>query len=125
MTHYDEIKNGTVSSPGGVYPTEEERLMAVLIYVTSFFTTILGPLLIWLIKYENSKFVDVTGKNYFNFIISYTLWTILASILIIVLIGLFALPIILLLSFIFHIVAIVKAYNGEDYLPPLSIRFFK
>ena len=42
-----------------------------------------------------------------------------------ILIGFVLLPIIVILNFIFTIVAAVKAYNGEDYLPPLSIRFFK
>ncbi|WP_439332994.1 DUF4870 domain-containing protein, partial [Staphylococcus chromogenes] len=69
--------------------------MAVLIYVTSFFTSIIGPLLIWLIKRDTSRFVDISGKNYFNFIISYSIWSIIASLLMFVLIGFVILPIIL------------------------------
>lgn len=125
MNHNDAHFYHPENTPHINVPTDDERLMAVLIYVTSFFTSIIGPLLKWLIKRDTSRFVDISGKNYFNFIISYSIWSIAASLLMFVLIGFVILPIVLLLSFIFHIVAIIKAYNGEDYLPPLSIRFFK
>ena len=106
-------------------PNSEARLMATLIYVLSFFTTFLAPLIIWLIKREDSAFVDRAGKNYFNFLISYVIWLTVSTILMFILIGFILFPIIAILNFIFTIVAAVKAYNGEDYLPPLSIRFFK
>ncbi|PTF83279.1 DUF4870 domain-containing protein, partial [Staphylococcus chromogenes] len=112
MNHNDAHFYHPENTPHINVPTDDERLMAVLIYVTSFFTSIIGPLLIWLIKRDTSRFVDISGKNYFNFIISYSIWSIVASLLMFVLIGFVILPIILLLSFIFHIVAIIKAYNG-------------
>ncbi|MCS4486038.1 DUF4870 domain-containing protein [Staphylococcus americanisciuri] len=119
-----EASNTTTESVYPLKPSDDERLMAVLIYVTSFFTTIILPLIIWLVKRDDSRFIDVTGKNYINFILSYTIWSAIGLLLVLVLVGLIILPIISLLVFIFHIVAIVKAYHGEDYLPPLSIRFF-
>ncbi|MHD0396997.1 DUF4870 domain-containing protein [Staphylococcus simulans] len=106
------------------FPTEDARLFACLIYVLSLFTTIIGPLIIWLTKGNESYFVNQTAKNYFNFIISYTIWTIIGLLLCLVLIGMLILPILGILSLVFTIVAAVKAYNGEDYLIPLSIRFF-
>lgn len=106
-------------------PNSDARLMATLIYVLSFFTTFLAPLVIWLIKREDSVFVDRAGKNYFNFLISYVIWLTVSTILMFILIGFILFPIFAILNFIFTIVAAVKAYNGEDYLPPLSIRFFK
>lgn len=89
------------------------------------FHYILAPLVIWLIKREDSAFVDRAGKNYFNFLISYVIWLTVSTILMFILIGFILFPIFAILNFIFTIVAAVKAYNGEDYLPPLSIRFFK
>ncbi len=106
-------------------PNLDARLMATLIYVLSFFTSLIAPLIIWLIKREDSPFVDRAGKNYFNFLLSYVIWSIIGTITMLILIGFVLLPIIVILNFIFTIVAAVKAYNGEDYLPPLSIRFFK
>lgn len=69
--------------------------------------------------------MDKVSKNYFNFLLSYFIWSILALISIFILIGFILVPVIALLNFIFTIVAAVKSYNGEDYLPPLSIKFFK
>ncbi|UXR78029.1 MULTISPECIES: DUF4870 domain-containing protein [unclassified Staphylococcus] len=106
-------------------PSDDEKLMAFLIYATSFFTTIIGPLVIWLLKRDDSKFVDTTGKNYLNFILSYTIWGIAGTVLLLILVGFIILPILAILAFVFQIVALIKAYQGEDYLPPLSIRFFK
>ncbi|MDY5061326.1 DUF4870 domain-containing protein [Staphylococcus simulans] len=106
------------------FPTEDARLFACLIYVLSFFTTIIGPLIIWLTKGSESYFVDKTAKNYFNFVISYTIWTFIALILCLMIIGMIILPVLGILSIVFSVVAAVKAYNGEEYLIPLSIRFF-
>lgn len=107
------------------FPTEDARLFACLIYILSFFTAIIGPLIIWLIKGSESYFVNQTAKNYFNFFISYTIWTIISLFLFLVLIGMIILPILGILIIVFSVVAAVKVYNGEDYLIPLSIRFFK
>ncbi|MCD8908073.1 DUF4870 domain-containing protein [Staphylococcus arlettae] len=105
--------------------SKDDRLMAMLIYILSFFTGFIGPLIIWLIKREESAFVDRAGKNYFNFILSYFIWGIISGILVFIIIGIITSFVLGILSLIFTIVAIVKANNGEDYLPPLSIRFFK
>lgn len=121
-TQFDEQVSNTY---GNQEPDADARLMATLIYVLSFFTSLIAPLIIWLIKRDESLFVDRAGKNYLNFLLSYLIWITVASIAIFIIIGIIILPILLLLNFIFTIVAAVKAYNGEDYLPPLSIRFFK
>lgn len=110
---------------GNQEPDADARLMATLIYVLSFFTSLIAPLIIWLIKREESPFIDRAGKNYLNFLLSYLIWVTVATVAILIIIGIIILPILVLLNFIFTIVAAVKAYNGEDYLPPLSIRFFK
>lgn len=121
-THLDEQVSNTY---GNQEPDADARLMATLIYVLSFFTSLIAPLIIWLIKRDESPFVDRAGKNYLNFLLSYLIWVTVATIAIFIIIGIIILPILVLLNFIFTIVAAVKAYNGEDYLPPLSIRFFK
>src|SRR5690625_3011322 len=95
--------------------SEDERLLAMLIYVTSFFTVIIGPLLIWLLKRQESIFIDHHGKQYVNFLISYTIYFIIAKLLIILLIGIVFVPIVAIAAFITVIVAAIKAYKGETY----------
>lgn len=104
---------------------QEDRFMAMLIYLLSFATNIIGPLIIWIIKRETSSFVDRIGKDYFNFMISYMLWFLISGFLSIILIGIPIFMILAVLSFIFTIIGAIKAYEGETYLPPLSIPFFK
>ncbi|MEW5567863.1 DUF4870 domain-containing protein [Rossellomorea marisflavi] len=106
-------------------PTSDEKLMAMLIYLTSFFTTFIGPLIIWLMKREDSEFVDFHGKEYLNFLISYTIYSIVASLLMLILIGFVLLPVVGILAFVFTIIAAVKSYGGETYRIPTVIRFIK
>ncbi|MBF7016418.1 DUF4870 domain-containing protein [Staphylococcus sp. 27_4_6_LY] len=125
MSTNDEYQFDNKDTKQTINTTSEDRLMVMLIYILSFFTSFIGPLIIWLVKRDVSPFVDRGGKNYFNFLISYIIWTIVSSILMLIIIGFILLPVIAILNLIFTIIAIVKASNGEDYLPPLSIRFIK
>lgn len=106
-------------------PSKEDKTMGMLIYLLSLFTAIIGPLIIWLLKKEESEFIDFHGKEYFNFFISYSIYSIVASVLMLVLIGFILLPIIAVMFFVFTIIAIFKAYNGEYYRFPLIIHFLK
>lgn len=67
--------------------SNDENIMAMLIYLLSLFTSIIGPLIIWLLKKDESKLVDRAGKNYLNYTISYIIWSIV--LVVITLIGVF------------------------------------
>lgn len=108
-----------------VTTSSDERLLAMLIYVTSFFTTIIGPIIIWLIKREESAFIDYHGKEYLNFVISYFVYGIVAALSMIILIGFLLAPLVVIAAFVFTIIAAVKAYNGEMYRIPLIFRLIK
>ncbi|MFC4386913.1 DUF4870 domain-containing protein [Gracilibacillus marinus] len=103
----------------------DERLFAMLLYVLSLFFPVLAPLLIWLLKRDQSDFIDYHGKEYFNFLISFTIYGIISGILVIILIGFVLLGIISILLLVFTIIAAVKAYQGERYRIPMVIRFIK
>ncbi|MBM7716375.1 DUF4870 domain-containing protein [Siminovitchia sp. FSL H7-0308] len=105
--------------------SSNERTLATAIYVTSFFSALIGPLIIWLIKKEDSAFIDFHGKEYLNFFISYTVYSIVASLMMFILIGFILVPIIAILYIVFTIIAAVKAYNGEIYRIPLVFRILK
>ncbi|MDX8045870.1 DUF4870 domain-containing protein [Gracilibacillus sp. S3-1-1] len=103
----------------------DERMFGMLIYLLSFFTTVIGPLIIWLLKREESSFVDFHGKEYFNFFISYAIYGIITLLLMFVLIGFLLAPIVGIAGFVFTIIGAVKAFNGEEYRFPLIIRIIK
>ncbi|MGN1402012.1 MAG: DUF4870 domain-containing protein [Bacillus sp. (in: firmicutes)] len=105
--------------------SKDDRLWACLIYVVSLFFPIIGPLLIWLFKKDQSEFVNYHAKEYLNFFISYAIYGIVAGLSTIILIGIVLVPIVSAVAVIFTILAAVKAYGGEEYRIPLIIRFIQ
>lgn len=103
----------------------EERLFAAGIYVLSLFFPVLAPLIIWLLKRDQSAFIDYHGKEYFNFFISYTVYFIISGLLMIVLIGFVTTPVLGVMLLVFTIIAAVKAYEGNEYRFPLIFRVIK
>jgi uncharacterized Tic20 family protein len=86
---------------------------------------LLGPFIIWVLKKNEYPFVDQQGKEALNFQISMTIYAILASILVFLVIGIFLLIILAIVDVILVIIASMKASNGESYRYPLTIRFIK
>ena len=84
---------------------------------------ILGPLVMWLLKREESSLVDDQGKESLNFQITLTIYLCITIVLCFVAIGLFILPVLLIASLILVIIATIKASEGERYRYPLTIRF--
>ena len=89
------------------------------------FGNIIGPLVFWLIKKDESEFVDEQGKESLNFQISVSIYAIFAAILVILLVGIFLLVAIGIFSLVMVIIAGIKASQGEKYRYPLSIRFIQ
>ncbi len=89
------------------------------------FGNLLGPLIVWLVKRDESSLVDREGKESLNFQISMSIYAIVSSLLILLLIGIPMLVIVRLVDIILTIVASVKTANGESYTYPLTIRFLR
>ncbi|MBN1253686.1 MAG: DUF4870 domain-containing protein [Deltaproteobacteria bacterium] len=96
------------------------------VYVVPTIGHLLAPLIIWLIKKDESPLVDDQGKESLNFQITITIYAVIAALLI-PLFGLGAVFLIALGIFdlIIIIIAAVKANDGEKYRYPLCIRFIK
>jgi uncharacterized protein len=82
----------------------------------------LGPLLIMLIKGNESPWIRRQSVESLNFQISILIYGIVSAILIIVLIGILMLVAVGIFWLVFTIIGSVKAGNGEDYRYPLTIR---
>lgn len=84
--------------------------------------SILGPLILWLIKRNDSPFLDDHGREALNFQISMALYYPLLAL------SCVGIPLIILLPFVQIIAPIVMAVraNGGEYVRyPITIRFFK
>ena len=89
------------------------------------FGNIIAPLVIWLIKKDESPFVDDQGKESLNFQISITLYALVALLLTVIVIGFFLLLAVGIFALVMVIIAAVKTNDGEKYRYPLCIRFIK
>jgi len=108
----------------------EERTWGMLCHITALagyfipFGNILGPLIVWLVKKEESAFVDDQGKESLNFQLSATIYIIVAGILSLFLIGIPILIGLLIFHLVVIIIATVRSSEGTHYRYPLTIRFF-
>lgn len=102
--------------------TNDERTFAVLIHVVSIVSSFLGPLILWLVKRDESAFVDHHGKEALNFQITmFIAWSV-SILLVIVLIGLLLLPVLFIVQIVLPIIAAFGASRDEYYRYPFTIR---
>jgi len=112
-------------------PKQEERSLGLACHLLALaglvvpFGNVLGPLIMWLVKKDESAFVDDQGKEALNFNITISIAGFVAFLLIFVVIGGILLPIIGIFWLVMTIIAAVKANGGERYRYPLTIRLIK
>ncbi len=85
--------------------------------------SIVGPLVVWLIKKDESDFVDRHGKSAVNFQISMLIWILLCIPLCFVIVGFVLIPVLAILGLVYTIVNMIRASNGDEPGYPISIRF--
>ncbi len=86
---------------------------------------VLAPLLVWLMKRDESPEIDAHGKEALNFQISMLIYNAVAAVFCLVLIGFVILPFLWVLNAVFVIIAAVQASDGKLYRYPMTIRFIQ
>jgi len=112
---------GTESAPETA-PSGDEKTLGLLAHLITFISAFIGPLIIFLLKKDESPFVTSHAKESLNFQITMAL---VSLVLIISIIGIFLLWIVGIIVLIFVIIATVRASEGKLYRYPLAIRFIK
>lgn len=111
--------------------SQDEKTFGMLAHLAALagfiipFGNIIGPLVIWLIKKDQSAWVDKQGKESLNFQISITIYAIISGILTIIIIGALLLIAVGIFSLVMIIIASIKVNDGVDFQYPLCIRFLK
>lgn len=106
----------------------DERLFAMLCHLTAFagyvvpFGNFVVPLIIWMLKKDESLLVDDQGRESLNFQISLIIYAIGCVVLAFVVIGIFLAVALAVFSVVVIIMASIKAYSGEAYRYPLNLR---
>lgn len=101
------------------------HLAALAQFVIPTFGNVIGPLVIWLIKKDQSPWVDRQGKEALNFQISIALYALISAILIPIIIGIFLLIAVGIFWLIMVILATIRVSEGEVFKYPLCIRFIR
>jgi hypothetical protein len=86
---------------------------------------LLGPLILWLIKRDDAPELNAHGKEAVNFQISMLIYSAVAAVFCLVLVGFVFLAVLWILNAIFVIIAAIKASDGEFYRYPMTIRFLQ
>ena len=103
-------------------PTSDEKTMALLSHVLCLAVGFLAPLIIYLMKKDESKYVAAHAKESLNFQIT---MFIVYFVLAISIIGLFLIWIFVIIACIFVIIATIKASENKLYKYPVNFRIIK
>lgn len=110
-------------APGDV--TSDDRTMALLAHLLAIVVGFIGPLIIWLVRKDQSAFVEHHGKESLNFQITMFIALISSFILVFLLLGLLLLPILMIVQLVMPIVAATAANRGEIYRYPFTLRVIR
>lgn len=114
--------------PSPAAPTQDERTWGMIAHLSAFcgfivpLGSIFGPLVVWLMKRDESAFVMDQAKEALNFNITVAILGIVCAILWLVLIGIFLLSALIVFWLIVTIVAAIKANEGVRFRYPFAFR---
>ena len=127
----DEERNWEAEAglrPPGSTTSPDEANWAVAATLLTFsgfivpLANIVGPLVVWLVKRDDSPFVEAHAREALNFQLSITLYLIIAGMMIYLLIGFLLVPLIVIFDVVATILAALRASRGELYEYPLCLR---
>lgn len=97
--------------------------------ITVSFLSLIIPLVIWLLKKNQSAFIEEQGKEIVNYQVSLSIYFLICAVVAMTVIGMvIAVPamfVLFVLNVIFVIKGAISASNGEKYLYPMNLRLIK
>ena len=118
-------------NPVAGVPTQDERTWGMLAHLTAFsgfllpLGSVIAPLIVWLVKRDQSEFVADQGKEALNFNLSVLLAGIVCGILVWIFIGILLGVALFFYWLAMTIVAGIKASEGIRYRYPFALRLIK
>ncbi|MEO8582198.1 MAG: DUF4870 domain-containing protein [Flavitalea sp.] len=108
-----------------VPPTSDEKTTAILSHILCIVVGFIAPLVIYLVKKDESAFVKAHAKESLNFQLTVLIAYIVSIVLMVILIGILLIWLVMVASLVLVIMATVKASEGKLYKYPFSIKFIK
>lgn len=114
-------------SAGFWQPTPSERSTSTWTQVGAIFTAWIVPLIIFLVKKDESPFIREQSRQSLNFQLTLIIAYIIADVIAVITLGFGAIfyLVIWIVALVFMIIAAVAANKGEVYKVPMSIQFVK
>lgn len=106
-------------------PSQDEKTMAILSHVLTLVAGFIAPLVIFLVKKDESKFVSDHAKESLNFQISLCIYFFISLLLMLVLIGVLMMIVLGFAALVLVIIATIKASEGKIYRYPFTIRLIR
>lgn len=109
----------------------EDRNWATIAHLSALagfiipFGNIIGPLVVWLIKKDQSPHIADAGREALNFNITVAIGALISFCLMLVFIGFLLFGLLAIVWLVLVIVAAVKSSDGTMYRYPFNIRFLK
>jgi len=114
-------------APTGLVSAEspDAKTMGMLCHLLAIFTWWIAPLVIWLIKKDQSPFVNQQGKEALNFELTMMIGVVAGFLTACILIGWVILLAVWVLNIVFGIISTITVNKGQPYRYPICIRFIK
>lgn len=116
----------------GAAPSEDERTWGMLAHLSALaglvmplIGIVLGPLIVWLARRDQSAFVAAHAKEALNFNISVLLAAVVCALLLLVFVGVLLGTALFIVWLVLTLIAAIKASEGEPYRYPFSLRLVK
>jgi uncharacterized Tic20 family protein len=103
-------------------PSKDDCNIAMLAHLLGIVTGFIAPLVIWLLKKDESAYIAQEAKEALNFQITMSIAFFAAWILCFIFIGFLLMPVLVIANFVLCIIAAVTAAKGQGYRYPIAIR---
>jgi len=106
-------------------PTSDEKTLGMLAHILTIVASFIAPLVIYILKKDESSFVTAHAKESLNFQLTVIIAYFISWILVVILIGIPLLILVGLGSLVLVIIATIRVSEGKMYKYPFCIRFIK
>jgi uncharacterized Tic20 family protein len=103
-------------------PTSEERTVAMIAHLITFMSSFIGPLVIYLVKKDESDFIGDQAKEVLNFHFSVLIYAVAAALSCFIFIGFLLVPALGVFVLVATVLGALSAYDGKRFRYPLCIR---
>ncbi len=110
--------------PNGA-PSNEDKNMAIVVWILGLFIGIWMSLIFYLLKKSEGGWITDAAREALNFQLSFLIYFVASIALCFVVIGILILPVVGILFIVFSIIGAVKCSTGQVYRCPMAIRMLK